>query len=81
MFRKHYTSLKFSDRPCGGLTQNVRGLIHLNTGFPVDGLLGRIKRCGLENGEVAQWLGALIALPEVLSSIPTNYMVAHNHLQ
>jgi len=31
-------------------------------------------------GEMAQWLGALTALPEVLSSIPSNHMVAHNHL-
>jgi hypothetical protein len=31
-------------------------------------------------GEMAQWLRALSALPEVLSSIPSNYMVAHNHL-
>lgn len=29
--------------------------------------------------EMAQRLGALAALPEVLSSIPTNYMVAHSH--
>jgi hypothetical protein len=31
-------------------------------------------------GEMAQWLSALTALPEVLSSIPTNHMVAYNHL-
>jgi hypothetical protein len=31
-------------------------------------------------GEMAQWLRAPTALPEVLSSIPSNYMVAHNHL-
>jgi hypothetical protein len=30
-------------------------------------------------GEMAQWLRALTALPEVLSSNPSNYMVAHNH--
>jgi hypothetical protein len=30
---------------------------------------------------VAQQLRALTALPEVLSSIPSNHMVAHNHLQ
>jgi hypothetical protein len=29
--------------------------------------------------EMAQWLRALNALPEVLSSIPSNHMVAHNH--
>ena len=31
-------------------------------------------------GEMAQWLRAPAALPEVLSSIPSNHMVAHNHL-
>jgi hypothetical protein len=29
---------------------------------------------------MAQWLRALAALPEVLSSIPTNHIVAHNHV-
>jgi hypothetical protein len=29
--------------------------------------------------EMVQWLRALTALPEVLSSIPSNHMVAHNH--
>jgi hypothetical protein len=31
-------------------------------------------------GDMAQWLRAQTALPEVLSSIPSNYMVAHIHL-
>ena len=31
-------------------------------------------------GEMAQWLRALTALPEVLSSILSNHMVAHSHL-
>jgi hypothetical protein len=31
-------------------------------------------------GEMAQRLRALTALPEVLSSIPSNYIVAHDHL-
>jgi hypothetical protein len=31
-------------------------------------------------GEMAQWLRALPALPKVLSSNPSNHMVAHNHL-
>jgi hypothetical protein len=31
-------------------------------------------------GETAQWLRALTALPEVLSSIPSNHIVAQNHL-
>jgi hypothetical protein len=30
---------------------------------------------------MAQQLRALTALPEVLSSIPRNHMVAHSHLQ
>jgi hypothetical protein len=30
--------------------------------------------------KMTQWLRALAALPEVLSSIPNNYMVAHDHL-
>jgi hypothetical protein len=34
----------------------------------------------LRAGEMAQWLRALTALPEVLSSIPSNHMMAHNHL-
>jgi hypothetical protein len=29
---------------------------------------------------MAQWLRALTALPKVLSSNPSNHMVAHNHL-
>jgi hypothetical protein len=31
-------------------------------------------------GEMAQRLRALTALPNVLSSNPSNHMVAHNHL-
>jgi hypothetical protein len=34
----------------------------------------------LRAGEMAQWLGALTAVPEVLNSIPSNHMVAHKHL-
>jgi hypothetical protein len=30
---------------------------------------------------MAQWLRALTASPVVLSSIPSNHLVAHNHLQ
>jgi hypothetical protein len=32
------------------------------------------------DGEMAQWLSTLTVLPEVLSSISSNHMVAHNHL-
>jgi hypothetical protein len=35
------------------------------------------KNKGLER---SQWLRALTALPEVLSSIPSNHRMAHNHL-
>jgi hypothetical protein len=31
-------------------------------------------------GEIAQWLSAVTALPEDPGSIPSNHMVAHNHL-
>jgi hypothetical protein len=31
-------------------------------------------------GEMAQQLKALTSLSEVLSTIPSNHMVAHNHL-
>jgi hypothetical protein len=30
---------------------------------------------------MAQWIRALTALPEVMSSIPSNHMVVHNHLK
>jgi hypothetical protein len=33
-----------------------------------------------EAREMAQGLRALTVLPEALSSIPSNHMVAHNHL-
>jgi len=41
-----------------------------------------VSRWPLEGaGEMAQWLRAQAVLPEVLSSIPSTCMVAHNHLQ
>jgi hypothetical protein len=42
-----------------------------NTGF---------KKQEERTGEISWWLRALTALPDVLSSIPNNHMVAHNHL-
>jgi hypothetical protein len=36
------------------------------------------EHCGA--GKMAQWLRALTALPEILSLVPSNHMVAHNHL-
>jgi hypothetical protein len=38
------------------------------------------KKGEREVGEMAQQLRALTALPEVLSSIPSNHIVAHTHL-
>jgi hypothetical protein len=38
------------------------------------------QKCKDVTGEMAQQLRALTALPQVLSSIPSNHMVAHNHL-
>jgi hypothetical protein len=31
-------------------------------------------------GKMVQWVRALIAIPKVLSSNPSNHMVAQNHL-
>jgi hypothetical protein len=45
-------------------------------------VLGRQRQedlCGA--GEMAQQLRAMTALPEVLSSIPSNHVVAHNCLK
>ena len=39
------------------------------------------KECRQGPGELSQWLRALTALSEVLSSIPSNHVVAHNHLK
>jgi hypothetical protein len=38
------------------------------------------KMGNLGAGEMAQQLSALTAFPKVLSSIPSNHMVTHNHL-
>jgi hypothetical protein len=39
-----------------------------------------LKNSPFRAGERAQQLRALTALPEVLSSIPSNHVVAHSHL-
>jgi hypothetical protein len=39
-----------------------------------------IRKADEGAGEMTQWLRALAAVPEVLSSIPSNHMVAYNHL-
>jgi hypothetical protein len=38
-----------------------------------------IKKPGCGAGEVAQQVKALTTLPKVLSSVPSNHMVADNH--
>jgi hypothetical protein len=52
---------------------------HINQGVNIVGVQGLKKYIysPFQAGEMAQWLRAL---PEVLSSIPSNHMVAHNHL-
>ena len=64
----------------GGRGQWISGL----QSEPQDSQCNTEKPC-LENErnpakEMAQWLRAPTALPKVLSSIPSNYMVAHSHL-
>jgi hypothetical protein len=39
-----------------------------------------VKSPVMGSGEVAQQLRALTAFSEVLSSIPSNHMVVHNHM-
>jgi hypothetical protein len=51
----------------------VRTCLHLNTHTITIKLVVGAR-------EVAQWLRTLTVLPEVLSSNPSNHMVAHNHL-
>ena len=53
---------------------------HTHTMKLETGLVGKNKKIINGAGEMAQRLRALPALPNVLSSIPSNHMVAHNHL-
>jgi hypothetical protein len=39
-----------------------------------------VKKKNNEAVEMAQWVRVPTALPKVLSSIPSNHMVDHNHL-
>jgi hypothetical protein len=38
------------------------------------------RKEGRQAGEMVQRLRAMTTLPDVLSSIPSNHVVAHNHL-
>jgi hypothetical protein len=49
-------------------------------GWGKTGKKGGIRKGSWGAGEMTQRLRALTALPEVLSSIPSNHMVADNHL-
>jgi hypothetical protein len=44
-------------------------------------VVGFLRKMNPGAGEVAQRLRALTVLPKVLSSNPSNHMVAHNHLK
>ena len=46
----------------------------------LDSKPGMQSRISKGDGEMAQRLRALTALPKVLSSIPSNHLVTHNHL-
>jgi hypothetical protein len=53
----------------GQLAQWLRALSEIN--------LSKMQK---GDGEMAPWLRVLIFLPKVLSLIPRNHMVSHNHL-
>jgi hypothetical protein len=53
-------------------------IMNINLFFPVSVLW--FKNVSLGAGEMAQRLRVPIVLPKVLSSNPSNHMVAHNHL-
>jgi hypothetical protein len=55
-------------------------MVHKHAGPHKFFFLKSFLRVERRAGEMAQQLRALTALPEVLSSIPINHMVAHNHL-
>jgi hypothetical protein len=56
------------------LSQNLK-----NKNQPPKQTNKQTKNTNLGAGEVAQQVRALTALPKVLSSNPSNHMVAHNH--
>jgi hypothetical protein len=77
--RVHDFNPNTSDAEAGGFLfiQDQRGYIVPDQ----SGLYNEIlSQKTIRAGEIAQWLRALTALPEVLNSIPSNHMVAHNHL-
>ncbi|GAB1285019.1 Cytochrome P450 20A1 [Apodemus speciosus] len=64
----------------GGQCVILSGRLRNNCKARIISLVPLSKEADEGAGEMAQWLRALTAPPEVLSSIPSNHMVAHNHL-
>jgi hypothetical protein len=64
-------------RLSGHVTQRPATLTFLNISFGCCTVMINILRGG--TGEMAQRVRALTAPPKVLSSNPSNHMVAHNH--
>ena len=54
--------------------------LHRELEANLDHVKSYFKNAKERAAEMAQWLGALAALPEVLSSIPSHHLVAHDHL-
>jgi hypothetical protein len=79
-----YHDQKFREKKIKDVSNNIRN----SPGLYRETLSRKTKkkkkptniRNSFRAGEMAQGLRALTALPEVLSSIPSSHMVAHNHL-
>jgi hypothetical protein len=69
-----YSSLRSTAAQCAGKEQGLE--LERQTKQNKTKQQNKKKRAG----EMAQRLRALTALPEVLSSNPSNHMVAHSHL-
>jgi hypothetical protein len=61
--------------PSSGVSEDSYSVLIYIKKSPYNGSLK--VRCWA--GEKAQWLRALTVLPKVLSSNPSNHMLAHNH--
>jgi hypothetical protein len=56
-------------------------MLSVQLGTPGDQYFYLNRECYIWAGKMAQQVRALIDLPKVLSSNPSNHMVAHNHPQ
>jgi hypothetical protein len=63
------------------LKERITQTRQLKTTRSIPSQFRKLKGKGRGAGEMAQWLRAPTALPEVLSSNPSTHTVAHNHLQ